>query len=100
MGLPGSQLEYVTGLTPFIAEGFADRRYRADENTDADQPNAFVSDPDEAVQQAKRLLQNYGVQTLCVHGDDPEALAFVKALRLALEREGYSIKAFELDSPA
>ena len=37
-----------------------------------------------------------GVQTLCVHGDNPRALAFVKALRSTLERQGFTIRAFGL----
>ena len=30
--------------------------------------------------------------TLCVHGDGPKALAFVKRVREAFEREGIEIK--------
>jgi lactam utilization protein B len=34
------------------------------------------------------------VRTLCVHGDNPQALAFVRELRAALERQGVVIRKF------
>ena len=43
-------------------------------------PDAFVEDPREAVRQAIWLIREKGIQTLCVHGDNPQALAFVRAL--------------------
>jgi UPF0271 protein len=96
MGLPGSRLEAASaGRCPFVAEGFADRRYQPDGSlVPRSQPDAFVHDPDEAVRQAERLVRDCGVQTLCVHGDNPQALAFVRALRAALERQGVAIRAF------
>ena len=33
------------------------------------------------------------VETVCVHGDNPEAVAFVRGLRSCLEREGVEIAA-------
>ena len=33
-------------------------------------------------------------RTLCVHGDNPEAVAFVRELRDSLERQGVRIQAF------
>jgi UPF0271 protein len=40
------------------------------------------------------LLRTKGVQTICVHGDNPHALAFVRELRAALSRQGIAIRAF------
>ena len=40
------------------------------------------------------LLREKGVRTLCVHGDNPEAMAFVRALREELTRRGLTIRAF------
>jgi len=96
IGLPGSRLETLCkGRVPFFAEGFADRRYRPDgalvPRTEAD---AFVTDPDEAVRQAERLIEERGIRTLCVHGDNPEAVAFVQALRESLLKRGVTLKAF------
>lgn len=99
MGLPGSQLERAArGNVPFIAEGFADRRYRPDGSlTPRTQPDAFVHDPTIAAEQAQRLIAEHGVRTLCVHGDNPEALAFVQALRHSLSQSGFALQAFNPD---
>jgi UPF0271 protein len=96
MGLPGSRLEALSsGQCLFVAEGFADRRYLPDGSlVPRSRPDALVSDPAEAVRQAERLLRTKGVRTLCVHGDNPEALAFVQALREQLTRQGITIRAF------
>jgi UPF0271 protein len=97
MGLPGSELETASqGHCAFIAEGFADRRYRPDGSlVPRSEPDAFVEDPEEAVRQAERLIQTMRIQTLCVHGDNPQAVAFVKALRSALLARGIAIQAFK-----
>jgi len=96
MGLPGSRLQALyAGRCRFIAEGFADRRYQSDGSlVPRTRPDAFITDPAEAVRQAEWLMRSRGVQTLCVHGDNPDALAFVRALRAALTREGITIRAF------
>jgi UPF0271 protein len=96
LGLPGSRLEAVSaGRCRFVAEGFADRRYLPDGSlVPRSRPDAFVHDPAEAVAQAERLIRERGVQTLCVHGDNPQALAFVCELRAALTRQGWTLRAF------
>jgi len=96
MALPGSRLESLcTAGFGFIAEGFADRRYLPDGSlVPRDQPNAFVHDVDEAVAQADWLMRERGVRTLCVHGDNPKALEFVRGLREAFRQRGISIRAF------
>lgn len=88
LALPGSS------FPDLIAEGFADRRYRADGSlVPRDQPDAFVTDGNEAVAQAQRLM-SAGVRSLCVHGDNPQAIEFVRALRRAFEAAGVRIAAF------
>jgi UPF0271 protein len=98
VGLPASRLEALTaGRCPFLAEGFADRRYLPDGNlVPRSRPDAFVEDPAEAVRQAEWLIRQRGVRTLCVHGDNPQALAFVRALREALTARGIAIRPFPL----
>ncbi|MFO0796733.1 MAG: 5-oxoprolinase subunit PxpA [Gemmataceae bacterium] len=97
VGLPGSEVEKCCRLfsTPFVPEGFADRRYRADGSlvprTEAD---AFVHDPAEAVAQIERLVRERGVRTVCVHGDNPEAVAFTTAVRAGLLARGFELRAF------
>lgn len=95
MALPGSRLESLcrTGAG-FIAEGFADRRYRPDGSlmprTESD---AFIHDVDAAVAQADWLMRERGIQSLCVHGDNPKAIDFVRGLREAFTRRGIQVRA-------
>jgi UPF0271 protein len=96
LGLPNSQLaEACTDHLPFIPEGFADRRYRPDGSlVPRTEPDAFVHDPAEAVKQAEWLIHDLGVRTICVHGDNPQAVAFTKSVREALLARGFTLKAF------
>ena len=96
MALPESRLEALSvGRCPFVREGFADRRYLPDGSlVPRSQPDAFVTEPVEAVRQAEWLLRERGVRTLCVHGDNPQAVAFVRDLREGLQRQGVRIRKF------
>jgi UPF0271 protein len=96
MGLPGSRMEALSaGRCSFVAEGFADRRYLPDGSlVPRSRSDAFVADPQEAVRQAEWLLREKGVRTLCVHGDNPHALEFVRELRSALARQGIEVARF------
>jgi UPF0271 protein len=98
MGLPGSCLEALcAGKCPFIAEGFADRRYQPEGSlVPRSRPDAFVEEPAEAVRQAEWLIRERGIRTLCVHGDNPQALAFVRALRQALTERGFTLAPFSV----
>jgi UPF0271 protein len=94
MGLPGSRLQaHCQGKCPFLVEGFADRRYLSDGSlVPRDQDNAFVHDPAEAANQVLRLLRHPGIDSVCVHGDNPQALAFARALRDALLGQGVVLR--------
>lgn len=96
MGLPDSRLQSAcAGRCGFVAEGFADRRYLPDGSlVPRSSADAFVEDPEEAIKQAEWLIQTKQVRTLCVHGDNPQALAFVRTLREHLGRRGISLRAF------
>jgi UPF0271 protein len=96
LGLPGSRLQELSaGRCPFVAEGFADRRYLPDGAlVPRSESNAFVEDPAEAVRQVEWLLRERGVRTICVHGDNPHALDFVRALRAALTKAGHRLAPF------
>jgi UPF0271 protein len=93
MGLPDSALETAClGMVGYIREGFADRRYRPDGSlVPRTEPDAFVTSPAEAVSQAFWLIRERGVESLCVHGDNPEALSFVRGLRDALTAAGVEL---------
>ena len=97
VGLPGSELEAAVkerGLA-FIPEGFADRRYRSDGSlVPRTDPDAFVRDPEEAVRQVEWLIHAQGVRTICIHGDNPRAVTFARAVRDALLNRGFTLKPF------
>ena len=113
LALPGSRLEALAldcgsagsgsaGASPsqasstgFFREGFADRRYLPDGSlVPRTRPDAFVTDPEEAVAQVRRLIEACGIQSLCVHGDHPEAVAFTRRLREALVQQGFRLRGF------
>ncbi len=96
LGPPGSELQHSSkGKVTFISEGFADRQY-LDNGTlvPRNLPNAFIHDPIAAALQAQKLIQTTGIQTLCIHGDQPDAFHFVQKLRCQLEMLGIEIRAF------
>jgi 5-oxoprolinase (ATP-hydrolysing) subunit A len=96
LGLPNSALQTESAdRCPFVAEGFADRRYSPDGSlVPRSRPDAFIEDPEQAVRQVEWLMRERGVRTICVHGDNPQALAFVRTLREALARQHIAIRAF------
>jgi len=96
LGLPGSRLQSLSaGRCRFVAEGFADRRYRADGSlAPRSAPGAFVESTEESVQQVDKLIREHGVQTICVHGDNPRAVEFARELRKALTDRGIAIRPF------
>jgi len=95
MGLPGSPfllLAEAAGL-PVVTEGFADRGYLPDGGlVPRGQVGALLESPDEAARQAVRLAPT--VDSLCVHGDSPGAVAIAAAVRAALERAGTEVAPF------
>jgi UPF0271 protein len=95
LGLPGSALERrCRGRVGFVAEGFADRRYRVDGTlVPRGEPGALIHDPEMATAQASNLAAR-GIRSLCVHGDHPQALAFLRTLRAGLTRDGFRLSPF------
>ena len=64
----------------YVAEGFPDRRYRADGSlVPRSEPDAVLHDPAEIEAQVIRLVSEGKVATLCIHGDDPRAVANARA---------------------
>jgi UPF0271 protein len=67
----------------YAREGFADRRTREDGSlVPRTEPDALIVDPHEAAAQATRLAPT--LDTICIHGDTPGALAIARAVREAL----------------
>jgi 5-oxoprolinase (ATP-hydrolysing) subunit A len=108
-GLAGSETMRAADKLGVRAAGevFADRTYQDDGSlTPRSRPDAMIEDADDAVAQVRRMVGEGVVRstngrdvavradTLCIHGDQPGALAFVKRIRAELERAGVEVKAF------
>ena len=87
-------------------EVFADRNYLNDGwLVPRTRPDALLHDSKDAAQRVLRMLRDGKVrsvegcdvdvrgETICVHGDTPGAVEFVRELRTHLEREGVKISA-------
>jgi UPF0271 protein len=106
VGLAGSELPRTgaaLGL-PVAHEAFADRRYEADGTlTPRSVQGAVIEDVDTAVAQAVKIATQGKVEirtggertlhadTICVHGDRPDAALFARRLREALRAAGATI---------
>ena len=88
------------------SEVFADRNYLPNGSlVPRSDSNAFVHDPVEAADRIIRILRDGKVRavdgtdvsvlgtTVCVHGDNPQAVTFVRQLRKRLELEDVMIAA-------
>ena len=72
----------------FAREGFADRATREDGTLVArEEPGALVVDPVAAATRAASLVARGEIETICVHGDTPGAVAVARAVRQVLDRE-------------
>ena len=103
-----SQLDYAATELGLVtaSEVFADRNYLADGSlVPRSDSKAFVHDPIEAAERIIRILFEGKVRaidgsdvaisatTVCVHGDNPQAVEFVRKLRERLELEEVEIAA-------
>jgi UPF0271 protein len=99
------QIAKQQGL-PVAGEVFADRGY-SDDGTLAPRgrPGAMIEDADEAVERALTIIEKgyvtslsgkpvpVSADTLCLHGDQPGAVTFAKAIRKAFAEHGISVAA-------
>jgi len=89
-------------------EIFADRAYAEDATLlGRDQPGAVLHDPAEASARVEAMLRAGAIltaaggripcriDTVCVHGDRPEAVAMARALRRHLTEAGVSLRSFD-----
>lgn len=109
-GLSGSELPRAgerLGLA-VAHEVFAERRYEANgQLTPRSHPGAVIESLDESVEQVRELVRSGRVRTrtgeaialradsLCLHGDRPDAAEFARALRRALEDEGIRVQTLD-----
>jgi UPF0271 protein len=109
LGLAGSEMARAAAQASlaFASEAFADRAYRRDGSlVPRQQAGAVIHDVETAVKRAIRLVNSNTVasedgaeigvvaQSLCVHGDNPDALALLRELRATLEASGVRIASF------
>jgi len=106
LALGGSQMERAALELdlPLAHEDFADRLYDDDGNlTSRKIPGAVIHDPKIATENAVRMategeiISRNGksirrrVDSICVHGDEPTAVAVAQAVRQGLEQAGISV---------
>jgi UPF0271 protein len=100
LGQPDTLLERLASAegVRYIAEGFPDRRYRDDGSlVPRSEPGAILLDPVEIEAQLLRLVAAPRIATLCIHGDDPRAVATAVLVRRVLEQHGIAIRSFVID---
>jgi 5-oxoprolinase (ATP-hydrolysing) subunit A len=108
MVLPGTLLEETAKALnmPVILEGFPERAYLKNAQlAPRSMQGSSIHDPHEAARRAVMMVKenrieaidggyvNIKIQSLCIHGDNPNAVAIAKTVREALEAEGITIKA-------
>ncbi len=108
--LPNSALLYAARAAGLrvAREGFADRAYREDGSlVPRSEPGAVIHDLALTTARAVRMVTQGEVEaitgkivplhvdTLCIHGDTPDAVAIAAALRTALEDKGVVITPLE-----
>ncbi|HEX3534402.1 MAG TPA: 5-oxoprolinase subunit PxpA [Gemmatimonadaceae bacterium] len=109
LGLAGSEMVGAarrSNLT-FASEAFADRAYKSDGSlVPRSEPGAVIHDPKAAAERAITLVESNTIvtgdgtalrvvaQSLCVHGDNPDALPLLRHLRTTLDSAGITIAPF------
>ncbi len=109
LGLPGSALlrsAEAAGMRA-VAEGFADRGYTADGRlVPRREPGALVVDPAAVAERAVRMATEgvvvavdgtpllMPVESVCVHGDTPGAVAIARGVRAGLADAGVALRSF------
>lgn len=93
LGMPGMLFELAVGAGRTVwHEGFPDRAYDDDGRLlPRDRPGAVLTDGERIAAQALALAAR--VDSLCVHGDEPDAVAHALDVRRALEAAGWTLEA-------
>jgi UPF0271 protein len=107
LGLAGSKMLEVWQNEGFrvVGEAFVDRRYEADGTLRSRKfSDALITDLEEAVQQALRIVKDgvvitadgaafsLNAQTLCIHSDTHNAISIAAAVRSQLLKEGFAVR--------
>ncbi len=105
-----AQLEAVRELgCAHVHEIFADRAYNDDATlVDRRQPNAMIHDPSFAGERIVNMIKKGGIisvtgkiiptpiDTVCLHGDGPEAVAIARAVRATLLANNIAVEKFAI----
>lgn len=106
VGLAGGALVHAARQAnlPVVSEVFADRTYTLFGTlVPRSEPGAVIHDPQQAIAQSLTMIReghvmsvdghrvNVQADTLCIHGDTPQALEFAKQLRAAFEEAGITV---------
>lgn len=106
VGLPSCEVEKaaLAAGVPYSREFFADRAYLDDGSlVPRSRPGAVLHDEEECVRRVLRMIEEGIVRsiegrdvpvkadTVCLHGDNPQAVAFAARLRTALEGAGIRV---------
>ncbi len=109
LGLPDTEMSRAAERhrIHFVNEAFVDRAYRKDGTlVPRSEANAVINDVQSAVQRAVMLVRMRSItaqdgselrinaQSLCVHGDNPDAATMLRNLRARLEAAGVTIAPF------
>ncbi|GEP32839.1 UPF0271 protein [Nocardioides szechwanensis] len=91
LGMPGLLLRLAADAGRTVwHEGFPDRAYdEAGRLVPRDQPGAVLVEGERITAQALALAAR--VDSLCVHGDEPDAVAHARDVRRVLEAAGWSL---------
>jgi 5-oxoprolinase (ATP-hydrolysing) subunit A len=105
-GLCNERAAHKAGL-PYVREVFADRAYEDNGAlVSRKKPGAVIHDADFAAERVLRMLQDRAVttasgkviaveiDTICVHGDTPTAVAMARAIRDRLTAAGVTLRPF------
>ena len=109
LAISGTMLEHVardSGMRVF-SEIFADRGYTAEGNlVPRSEPGALIHDDDMAARRLITFLESgmmptvsgepiaLEAQSICIHGDTPGAVAMARAVRAALDQQGFVVTPF------
>ena len=107
VAIAGTELERAADQVGLkvAREVYADRTYDDDGNlTSRKKPGAVIHDPDVAAERVHRMVGEQAItsvngkripvriDTICVHGDNPAAVALAVRVRAGLERAGIAIR--------
>lgn len=110
MVLPGTHLQSEAGKlnVPMVIEAFPERAYlKNGQLAPRSMQGSSIHDPKEAARRAVQMVKDArveaidggwfempGVQSLCIHGDNPHAVEIAGAVKGALEAEGIKVQTF------